>query len=208
MNKNTPNLDNIPYGYCHCGCGQKTGIAKRAKRSRNGYVYRKGEPFHFVKSHAGSNPRPLVRRFWEKVDKSGGDNACWNWTAAKTAAGYGVLRMPDKTNQYAHRIAYEWSIGPIPKGCYLCHHCDNPTCVNPSHMFVGEQIDNMRDAATKGRTTKGERSKQTTLTAEQVLALRAEYATGTVLQRELAARYNISRGSVGNIVRRESWKHI
>lgn len=84
--------------------------------------------------------------FWKWVDKSG---ECWLWTGT-TSEGYGRVRHGPK-KLLAHRVAYELTKGPIPKGMEVCHSCDNPTCVNPAHLWLGTHRDNMRDAHQKGR---------------------------------------------------------
>lgn len=86
---------------------------------------------------------PLSERFWPKVEKTDG---CWLWTANTRPNGYGLFGSVG-----AHRVAYELCVGPIPSGMYVCHRCDNPACVRPDHLFVGTQLDNMRDMVTKGR---------------------------------------------------------
>jgi hypothetical protein len=101
--------------------------------------------------------RPLAERFWPKVVKSDG---CWLWVGAKFERGYGCIvaggpringRPAERRHLYAHRVSYELSVGPIPDGLYVCHHCDNPPCVNPSHLFLGTATDNNRDREAKGR---------------------------------------------------------
>lgn len=92
-----------------------------------------------------------MERFWGKVQKAGqGD--CWQWTASKDRRGYGRFRLPT-CHIGAHRIAYELTFGPIPEGLEVCHTCDNPGCVNPSHLVLGTHADNMRDSRDKGRAT-------------------------------------------------------
>lgn len=99
-------------------------------------------------------------RFWSKVDRGGGPDACWLWTAHKTRGGYGQLRV-DGHQATAHRVSWELAHGPIPPGhgyhgtCVL-HRCDNPPCCNPSHLFLGTNADNMADMKAKGRQARGD----------------------------------------------------
>ena len=116
-----------PYGYCQCGCGQKTRIATQ-NDPRTGEV--RGKPVRFKKGHHGR--RPLAERFWEKVDKT---DTCWLWTAYRCPLGYGRINVTSgAAPQLAHRIAYELCVGPIPDGLELDHLCRVPSCVNPAHL--------------------------------------------------------------------------
>lgn len=90
---------------------------------------------------------PAERRFWAKTDRSG---ECWLWTGAKNPAGYGSFSM-NGTNDMAHRTSWTLTYGPIPEGMFVCHHCDNPPCVRPDHLFLGTALDNMLDKVAKGR---------------------------------------------------------
>lgn len=90
----------------------------------------------------------LAERFWEKVEKTDG---CWLWTASLTNKGYGEFRLNEPSPILAHRVAYELAHGPIPPGLFVCHHCDNPPCVRPDHLFLGTQKDNAQDMVRKGR---------------------------------------------------------
>ncbi len=98
------------------------------------------------------------QRFWSKVDKSGGDRACWLWTAARTRRGYGVFHFNKKSDgsEVATRYAWHSVTGEtLPTEIFLCHHCDNPPCVNPSHLFKGSAKDNNDDMWRKGRGSCG-----------------------------------------------------
>jgi hypothetical protein len=135
-----------------------------------------------------------AERFWEKVEKTEG---CWNWTASKKQ-GYGTVKWGGRM-RIAPRIAFEIEFGLIPEGMQVCHHCDNPACVRPSHLFLGTQKDNMRDMIVKGRQA---RPPATKLTWADAQAIRE--APG--LHREIAARFGISRPTVSEIKAGYYWK--
>lgn len=143
-------------------------------------------------------------RFWEKVHKT---KDCWLWIASLETSGYGYFKLNGKSCR-AHRVVWEWTYGPIPDGMCVCHRCDNPICVRPSHLFVGTVADNIRDAVAKGRQAKGERSGRSKLTTHEVLEIRREYGRGDGTHRSLAKKYGISKTHVGALARCESWRHI
>jgi len=102
--------------------------------------------------------RNLEDRFWEKVDKRS-DNECWNWIGSLNK-GYGQLRVGGRKGkpENASRISWELYNGTIPEGMEVCHHCDNPSCVNPIHLFLGSHLANMKDCSIKGRMHFGEKN--------------------------------------------------
>jgi len=118
---------------------------------------------------------------------------------------------------YAHRLAWELTYGPIPDGMLVCHHCDNPICCRPDHLFLGTPSDNMQDALRKGRffmgerrsvLVRGERSGMAKLRTPDVLAIRERYAQGDISQLALAKEYGVAHQLVSRIIRREIWAHV
>ena len=148
-----------------------------------------------------------AERFWSKVAIVDDDTSCWEWQAARLPSGYGRFGK----NDYAHRVAYEDIYGPIPAGMYVCHECDNPSCVRPDHLFAGTAADNNQDASRKGRSRggvrRGEQNNKTRLTEQDVRAIRAEYASG-VSQTALAQRYPVGQQAISRIVARHTWAHV
>lgn len=147
--------------------------------------------------------RPIEARLFAKIDKRGPDE-CWPWTARSQVEGYGYMTVSTGVNALAHRKVFELAHGPIPEGLDVCHHCDNPPCCNPAHLFSGTRTDNVRDSKAKGRHAHGEKHGGAKLTESQVLAIRA--ANGT--QREIAARFHIGQQTVSGIRQRKRWRHV
>ncbi len=146
-------------------------------------------------------------RFWSRVDKRT-DLECWHWLGGTRAGGYGYMWFKGRLWR-AHRLMWMLVHGAVPEGLLVCHKCDEPSCVNPDHLFAGTHDDNMQDASDKGRMPggfiRGEAHAGSKLTEATVLAIRDECATSS--QRAVAARYGISQRQVGRIVRRDSWRH-
>jgi hypothetical protein len=94
---------------------------------------------------------PAEERFWRNVDKTG---ECWTWTGGRAIDGYGSF-YADGAGIAAHRFSYQLHNGPIPAGLVICHRCDNPPCVRPDHLFLGTQLDNVRDMFSKDRNVSG-----------------------------------------------------
>jgi len=132
-------------------------------------------------------------------------NGCWEWTSYKSKKGYGTIFTVDGTI-LAHRYSWEKVNGPIPKGLFACHRCDNPSCCNPDHIFIGTQMENIQDCVAKGRrnTRKGTAVNTNKLTEEQVL--RVFYDTR--LAKEVAKDFGISHYTVAGIRLKKSWKHL
>lgn len=92
----------------------------------------------------------MIERFWSKVRKTDG---CWEWQACLNEKGYGIFGTGGKKIDRAHRISYRLLVGPVPNGMFICHHCDNPACVRPDHLFVGTNRDNVDDMLSKSRNS-------------------------------------------------------
>jgi hypothetical protein len=151
--------------------------------------------------------RSVDERFWEKVDRSGGADACWPWTASRDALGYGFFRVSTRQSMWkSHRVAWLLTRGERPS-LLVCHRCDNPPCCNPAHLFLGTNADNIADRDAKGRTAVGmvthfgEASPLAKLSDEQVRQIRELYAGGGISQAAIAARYGVAQTHVGRIVR-------
>jgi len=219
MSKHTPEFvqpqltfNEIEYGCCKCGCGQKTTIAKRTRPEWN---HVKGQPQRFMSGH--SIRRPYEQRFWDRVDKNGPIHpvlrtACWLWTGHTMVNGYGHFTSFGTGSNLAHRIAWEITHGPIPNGLQVLHRCDVRNCTNPAHLLPGTQQENVddmyaKDRADHTRNAKGERQHLAKLTAEKVLEIRARHDKGEP-QKDIARCYGVTSQSVWAVVHRKTWKHI
>jgi hypothetical protein len=158
----------------------------------------------------------VKERFWQHVDKFAD---CWIWTAAKSSKGYGRFKINGKLYS-SHRLVYQWEIGDIPEGYDICHTCDNPSCVNPDHLFAGTRSENMLDAFRKGRIRiqenrnpippppmLGEDNPASKLKKSDVRQIRFLYSHG-YSKRKLSQIYDVSRRTIKDVVDRESWKHV
>jgi hypothetical protein len=162
---------------------------------------------------------------------------CWEWTGRRNLQGYGNFSINSR-KVAAHRVAWTLANGPIPAGMHVCHHCDNPPCVRPDHLFLGTAADNIRDRNVKGHTARGERHgsrtkpealtfgdrngsrrhpesrprgdrhANTRLTESDIRSIRLRYASGLSTQMQLAAEFGVGHSTISNIVRRQVWSHI
>lgn len=204
MSEHTPQQDKIPYGYCHCGCGQKTTISKSSSPKRGDV---KGEPRSFVSGHnsrvqATHTHPPVEQRFWEKVDRRG-PNDCWEWQAYCDEDGYGKITV-NRFPRRAHRFSWQLAHGPIPNGAWVLHKCDNRPCVNPGHLYLGTAADNARDALQRTGHYVGENAPTAKLTWDQVRQIRKRYAAGET-RSSIASDYGVTRGCIGHIVINQTW---
>jgi len=161
--------------------------------------------------------RDVAKRFWSKVDIAGPDD-CWPWKA-HGLRGYGQFSISHSKMVQAHRFAWESRHGEIPSGLYCCHHCDNPPCCNPRHLFLGTAKDNKLDCIAKRRDSrgmkhhwhfqhpavlKGERVGTAKLQADSVVKIRNSKAPGV----QLAKQYGVSPALICMIRKGQIWKHL
>lgn len=152
------------------------------------------------------NGVPVLKRIEFATRKSTGSSGCWAWLGRKSVRGYGIISHQRKTWRVP-RLVWTLRFGPIPAGKLICHTCDHPWCVRPSHLFLGTAIENNADKQAKNRQAKGERCNHK-LTAEQVLQLRAMYQPRKMPMRILAQRFDISPTMVHLILTRKFWSHL
>lgn len=251
-NYTTPNTtQEIPYGFCHCGCGQETKIAPYSRKECGWTI---GEPIRFVRGHnAVKNPidqtpkycecgcgqitpisqntdhkRGLIKGkhtrfckghrltsapdvlFWKNVT-AGPTDECWEWQGYINDSGYGQIRCGSGPLLRAHRVSYEIHKGKIGDGFHVCHACDNRRCVNPNHLWLGTDADNIADMDKKGRRINspnyGDDHGMSKLTVQQVKDIR-ELANQGISYGEIGRRFGLSDVHAGRIAKRESWSHI
>ncbi len=154
-----------------------------------------------------------VLRFWLSVDKEGpihpAHGQCWQWIGYRDKRGYG-RHQGTQQSPLAHR--YSWGIhyGEVPSGAAILHRCDNPSCVNPSHLFVGTNAINNLDKTSKGRQAKGEGFITTKLTELQVLEIKKRYRAWSKTDgpRQLAREFGVGSSTICRIASGQLWKHL
>lgn len=152
---------------------------------------------------------PLETRFHSGYVRNP-DTGCWDWLRSKDKNGYGYIKDEGKTTK-AHRVSYKIHNGRIPKEQCVLHKCDNPSCVNPEHLFLGTFADNARDKVEKGRQYRGftrdhhgERNGRSILTVKDVLWIRANYKRG--MSKLLAEKFGVCVMTILRANRGENWK--
>jgi len=160
-----------------------------------------------IKQWEGLENDALAARFLSYVDRS---SDCWLWLGCRNAAGYGRISIGRKaTGRKAHRVAWELFRGEIPEGAYVLHSCDNPACVNPKHLFLGTQNDNLKDMRDKGRGSAppvhlGEAHHNVKFSKE--VALGIIKSSGSL--RELANQYGVSTKTIWRLKNGKTWKEL
>ena len=154
----------------------------------------------------------LAERFWSKVDTSAGPEACWPWLSTRIPTGYGQFWM-DRCYRSATHVAVELDGRTVTPGRFVLHRCDNPPCVNPTHLIVGTAGDNSRDSVAKGRAAgprnlkhyRGDQSPRALLTQAQVAEIRAAYTGKHGQMAAMARRYDVHRSTIAHVLKGISW---
>jgi hypothetical protein len=186
---------------------EPTCIQARKARERRSKVShtRRTEPEEVIVSD-GSEIKMVAKHilfFWRNVKKTDG---CWEWGGSKWDNGYGRI-MVGRKRRKAHRISFLIHNGFLPKGKLVCHTCDNPSCCNPEHLFLGSELDNSRDSVSKLRHAFGERNGLAKLTEQEVRYIRGVKAprTSSVCS-ELAAKFGVSLSTIYHVRSYCTWK--
>lgn len=161
----------------------------------------KMRPLSFYRS------KSIGKAFWEKVEKGNSDE-CWEWIASKNPDGYGNIWI-DKKCQKAHRVSWVLHCGSIPENMHVLHTCDNPSCVNPKHLWLGTHQDNMRDRGQKGRNgfVEGESCHLSKLTENQVLEIR-RLKKGGKSNTFLSKQFGVTSTNIAEIVNGKTWRYL
>lgn len=139
----------------------------------------------------------VEKRFWEKVDKT---NSCWNWIGSfLKKTGHGQFQTENGMD-YAHRFSWKLHFGEIPKGMFVLHKCDNGKCVNPNHLFLGTQKDNMVDMTQKGRNFGMKLNKK------EVEKIRKEYKFRKTTAKILAVTYGVCPATIWRVIKGETYE--
>jgi hypothetical protein len=143
--------------------------------------------------------------FWDKVDRSFSIYQCWPWVGSCLSKGYGQICVSG-VKHLTHRYSYSLLHGPIPENMKVLHHCDNPPCCNPFHLFLGNDQDNMRDCVEKRRQARGSQIWSNVLTEEEVREIRG--LVGQINGTLLAYQYNVDFSTIYSIWKGKTWKWV
>ena len=145
--------------------------------------------------------KPVMERFWKYVIRA--DNNCWEWIGATNEYGHGLLTITGKTVM-AHRLSYEYHIGPIPHKMWVLHNCDTAGCTNPNHLYLGNRVKNVVDMLNRKRQAFGERNHAAKLTDKIVSDIRKSKLTN----KQLAVRYSVTDQTIAKARSGKTWKHL
>ncbi len=156
-----------------------------------------------VRSITADQTRLSLREAFERHVVRNKDG-CWGWNGLTNKRGGYPIFPHNKKMYYAHRVSLELDGRPLAKGMYACHHCDNPICTRPDHLYAGTPADNVRDMLERGRARTGERNHFAKLTEGMVREIRAS----DLSDNQLAERYGVNRTNIYMVRARKTWKHV
>jgi len=133
------------------------------------------------------------------------EKGCWVWQGNKKPSGYGYINHNGK-KEHTHRLMWELNNYMVPKGMSVCHVCDNPSCINPNHLFLGTAQDNATDKVNKDRQLKHETHPAAKLTKKQVNRIKLLLKCNKYFHREIAEHFSVCAGTISAISRSEIWK--
>ena len=156
-------------------------------------------------------PRSVIERFWSGVEKRTPEK-CWPWTGSKMGKGYGAFDIwrgagRQRVRTSSHRLSFKIAFGPFDERLHVLHCCDNPACVNPSHLFLGTNLDNIHDAMSKGRVAHGENHWASKLTMDQAEEIRRLRSLG-MSYGQLGKQFGVHRMTIVQITKGECWKKV
>jgi hypothetical protein len=152
-----------------------------------------------------ANDKSIMERFEDGIERIP-FSGCWIWTKCCFTQGYGCIRI-DYKNIKVHRLSWELHFGPIPEGVDVLHMCDVMPCVSPHHLFLGNNSDNMRDMAEKGRSLAGSKHPNSKLNEEKVREIFSLYEKGFT-KAKIARMFGVTHGSIAHIIKNRAWKHV
>lgn len=150
--------------------------------------------------------RPAIVRMWARVERSG---ECWVWTGARMKTGHGQIGAdaPSHRTVLTHRLSWESAYGPIPEGLQVNHTCDNPPCVRPSHLYLGDKSQNALDAVRRHGMNQGVRSRIAKLNADDVRRIRVQLADGRA-KKDIALEFGVTISPIYAIEAGTTWSHV
>jgi predicted XRE-type DNA-binding protein len=150
-------------------------------------------------------PRNVTERFWEKVLET---DTCWLWTGCKTKKGYGCFTPRRSYSLSVHRFAWYLLKGDIPDGLSVLHKCDVRNCVNPDHLYLGTQKQNVQDRVNRKRSAIGEKAGRAKLKTNEVIQIRELYSTGKYTQWDLSDLFGVERSVISRVTASKTWRHL
>lgn len=189
---------------CACGCETETnGGCFWIK----GHIWKNKSRSEKTKQKMSESRRNKPEDVWEKIDIKNEDE-CWNWMGG-LRRGYGRFMIEQKIYQ-SHRIVFKLIYGDIPDGMLVCHSCNNTSCCNPKHLYLGTQSENIKQMYRDCRNANhcGEKSGSAKLIGEDVLKIRLLYSTGEYSQKKIGEMFGVKQMAISRIINKKRWRHI